>query len=99
MGGKCSSGHALGDAYTGWESASRIMIDEVSRPQSLTTFYYFTFFDVFSTVAGRQCQSLQGLCMCNSHRHIKNVTDKNYIMISFLLQVQVILFLEIHRFL
>ena len=32
--GKCSSGHALGDAYTGWESVSRIMIEEVSRPQS-----------------------------------------------------------------
>ncbi|KAM7433708.1 Collagen triple helix repeat-containing protein 1 [Porites harrisoni] len=32
--GKCSSGNALGDAYTGWESVSRIMIEEVSRPQS-----------------------------------------------------------------
>ena len=32
--GKCSSGHALGDAWTGWESVSRIMIEEVSRPQS-----------------------------------------------------------------
>ena len=29
-----NSGHALGDAYTGWESVSRIMIEEVSRPQS-----------------------------------------------------------------
>ena len=32
--GRCSSGHALGDAYTGWDSVSRIMIEEVSRPQS-----------------------------------------------------------------
>ena len=32
--GKCSSGLALGDAHTGWESVSRIMIEEVSRPQS-----------------------------------------------------------------
>ena len=31
--GKCSS-EILGDAYTGWESVSRIMIEEVSRPQS-----------------------------------------------------------------
>ena len=29
--GKCS-GQTLGDAYTGWESVSRIMIEEVSRP-------------------------------------------------------------------
>ena len=32
--GKCPSGHTLGDAYTGWESVSRIMIEEVSRAQS-----------------------------------------------------------------
>ena len=32
--GQCSSGHALGDAHTGWYSVSRIMIEEVSRPQS-----------------------------------------------------------------
>ncbi|CAH3152350.1 unnamed protein product, partial [Porites lobata] len=32
--GKCSSGHTLGDAETGWSSVSRIMIEEVSRPQS-----------------------------------------------------------------
>ena len=32
--GQCSSGHTLGNAYTGWESVSRIMIEEVSRPQS-----------------------------------------------------------------
>ena len=32
--GKCPSGHALGDAYTGWHSVSRIMIEEVSRAQS-----------------------------------------------------------------
>ena len=32
--GKCSGGHALGDAYTGWQSVSRLMIEEVSRPQS-----------------------------------------------------------------
>ena len=32
--GKCLSGHTLGDAYTGWESVSRIMIEEVSRAQS-----------------------------------------------------------------
>ena len=29
-----SSGRTLGDAYTGFESVSRIMIEEVSRPQS-----------------------------------------------------------------
>ena len=29
--GQCS-GEALGDAYTGWKSVSRIMIEEVSRP-------------------------------------------------------------------
>ena len=32
--GKCPSGHALGNADTGWESVSRIMIEEVSRAQS-----------------------------------------------------------------
>ena len=32
--GKCLSGHTLGDAYTGWNSVSRIMIEEVSRAQS-----------------------------------------------------------------
>ena len=32
--GSCPSGHALGDAGTGWGSVSRIMIEEVSRPQS-----------------------------------------------------------------
>ena len=31
--GQCS-GWTLGDAYTGWNSVSRIMIEEVSRPQS-----------------------------------------------------------------
>ena len=31
--GKCS-GQSLGDAVTGWNSVSRIMIEEVSRPQS-----------------------------------------------------------------
>ena len=31
--GKCS-GYTLGSAYTGWNSVSRIMIEEVSRPQS-----------------------------------------------------------------
>ena len=31
--GKCS-GETLGSAYTGWKSVSRIMIEEVSRPQS-----------------------------------------------------------------
>jgi len=31
--GKCT-GQTLGDAYTVWESVSRIMIEEVSRPQS-----------------------------------------------------------------
>ena len=31
--GKCG-GRALGDAHTGFESVSRIMIEEVSRPQS-----------------------------------------------------------------
>ncbi|CAH3152292.1 unnamed protein product [Porites lobata] len=31
--GQCS-GYTLGDAYTGWNSVSRIMIEEVSRPQS-----------------------------------------------------------------
>ena len=32
--GSCPSGHTLGNAYTGWSSVSRIMIEEVSRPQS-----------------------------------------------------------------
>ena len=32
--GQCSNGNILGDAYTGWSSVSRIMIEEVSRPQS-----------------------------------------------------------------
>ena len=32
--GKCLSGHTLGDAYTGWQSVSRIMVEEVSRAQS-----------------------------------------------------------------
>ena len=31
--GQCGSS-PLGDAYTGWNSVSRIMIEEVSRPQS-----------------------------------------------------------------
>ena len=31
--GQCSGG-TLGDAYTGYNSISRIMIEEVSRPQS-----------------------------------------------------------------
>ena len=31
--GKCI-GEPLGDAHTGWNSVSRIMIEEVSRPQS-----------------------------------------------------------------
>ena len=31
--GQCS-GYTLGDAWTGWNSVSRIMIEEVSRPQS-----------------------------------------------------------------
>ena len=31
--GQCG-GQALGDAHTGWKSVSRIMIEEVSRPQS-----------------------------------------------------------------
>ena len=31
--GKCS-GQTLGNAYTGWNSVSRIIIEEVSRPQS-----------------------------------------------------------------
>ena len=31
--GKCG-GQTLGNAYTGWNSVSRIMIEEVSRPQS-----------------------------------------------------------------
>ena len=32
--GSCPSGNTLGDAYTGFNSVSRIMIEEVSRPQS-----------------------------------------------------------------
>ena len=32
--GKCAGGTSLGNAYTGWNSVSRIMIEEVSRPQS-----------------------------------------------------------------
>ena len=31
--GRCG-GVTLGDAYTGWKSVSRIMIEEVSRPRS-----------------------------------------------------------------
>ena len=31
---QCSSGHTLGDAYTEWQSVSRVMIEEVSRSQS-----------------------------------------------------------------
>ena len=31
--GQCA-GVPLGDAYTGWNSVSRILIEEVSRPQS-----------------------------------------------------------------
>ena len=31
--GQCG-GSTLGDAYTGWSSVSRMMIEEVSRPQS-----------------------------------------------------------------
>lgn len=32
--GQCPSGFTLGDAETGWNSVSRIMIEEVSRAQS-----------------------------------------------------------------
>ena len=32
--GSCPGGITLGNAYTGWTSVSRIMIEEVSRPQS-----------------------------------------------------------------
>ena len=32
--GQCSGGYILGDARTGWNSVSRIMIEEVSRRQS-----------------------------------------------------------------
>ena len=32
--GHCSGGVTLGDAATGWNSVSRIMIEEISRPQS-----------------------------------------------------------------
>ena len=32
--GQCPNGHTLGNAYTGWNSVSRIMIEEVSRAQS-----------------------------------------------------------------
>ena len=32
--GKCPSGYTLGDAHTGWQSVSRIMVEEVSRAQS-----------------------------------------------------------------
>ena len=32
--GQCPSGHTLGDASTGWSSVSRIIIEEVARPQS-----------------------------------------------------------------
>ena len=31
---QCSGGATLGDSSTGWNSVSRIMIEEVSRPQS-----------------------------------------------------------------
>ena len=32
--GQCHGGYTLGDAITGWNSVSRIMIEEVSRAQS-----------------------------------------------------------------
>jgi len=32
--GQCPGHSTLGDAYPGWSSVSRIMIEEVSRPQS-----------------------------------------------------------------
>jgi len=32
--GQCGGGYTLSDAVTGWNSVSRIMIEEVSRPQS-----------------------------------------------------------------
>ena len=32
--GKCSGGDTLGDASTGWNSVSRIMIEKLSRPHS-----------------------------------------------------------------
>ena len=32
--GQCGRSYTLGDAETGWNSVSRIMIEEVSRPQS-----------------------------------------------------------------
>ena len=32
--GSCPSGNALGNAETGWDSVSRLMIEEVSRAQS-----------------------------------------------------------------
>ena len=32
--GQCSGGDTLGDASTGWNSVSWIMIEEVSRPHS-----------------------------------------------------------------
>ena len=32
--GSCPNGNTLGDVYTGWDSVSRIMIEEVSRAQS-----------------------------------------------------------------
>ena len=31
--GSCPSGHSQGDAYTGWQSVSRIMVEEVPRSQ------------------------------------------------------------------
>ena len=32
--GQCDGGYTLGEATTGWNSVSRIMIEEVPRPQS-----------------------------------------------------------------
>ena len=32
--GHCKGGYTLGNAETGWNSVSRIMIEEVSKPQS-----------------------------------------------------------------
>ena len=32
--GSCHGGYASGNAVTGWQSVSRIMIEEVSRPQA-----------------------------------------------------------------
>ncbi|XP_022808661.1 collagen alpha-1(XVI) chain-like [Stylophora pistillata] len=43
--GKCVSGHKSADAYTGWQSMSRIFIEEVPKPQHSSPYNYEPFID------------------------------------------------------